>query len=248
MNKRLLLPLLLVCTLLTLVTTISAVPPQATTEGWIVRSAIPDIFMKQDNVSYDFHAHVFDATTGNPINEDCTCYLHIYDDDGTHLYEGSDDTASHDWDYSFKVGEGNFSVGLEYTYILQCNGTYATDDEGGFYSGEFRVTNNGLLPIGDFTLALMIILCFIMFVGTIYTLLKGFERGANLEMDLSDIVKSFTAFGVFLLYYWFAWNYWGDTFVMSLLESTLWVVGFMSLFVTPIFFGFSIMKRVADKA
>ena len=123
---------------------VSAVPPTATTEGWIIRSAIPNVFMKQDGVEYDFHAHVFDGTTGNPIINTCNCTLHVYDNDGTHLFEGYDDTASHDFDYSWKIGEGNFSLGVEYPYIMQCNGTYATDDEGGFYSASFKASYNGV--------------------------------------------------------------------------------------------------------
>jgi len=135
--------ILLLVVSLFLVTLVSAVPPTATTEGWIVRSAIPDIFQKQTGM-YDFHVHVFDATTGNYILEDASCYIHIYDSDGTHLYEGYDETVSHNFDYSFKVDEGNFTIGIEYPYIVQCNGTYATDDEAGFYSASFRTTYNGL--------------------------------------------------------------------------------------------------------
>ena len=127
---------------LVMISLVGAVAPSATTEGWIIRSAIPDVFQKIDG-SYDFHAHIFDATTGNPVIETTGCYLHIYDTDGTHLYEGYDDTASHDFDYSWMVHDDNFSVGFEYPYILQCNGTYATDDEGGYYASSFIVTTNG---------------------------------------------------------------------------------------------------------
>jgi len=228
------------------ITLVSAVPPQQTTEGWIIRSAIPDVFMKQDNISYDFHAHVFDATTGNPVNEDATCSLHIYDFDGTHLFEGEDSVASHDWDYSWEVNENNFTTGILYPYIVQCNGTYATDDEGGFYASSFMLTSNGKEPLDSFTLAVMILLFFVIFVGTIVITLQYFERGVNLEMDLNDVVKAYISFGVFLLYYWFAYAYWGDVFVLDLMETSLWVVGFMNTFVVSIMFGFNILKRLGD--
>ena len=244
MNKRLLLPLLLVCTLVCLVHSVSAVPSSATTEGWIIRSAIPDIFMKQDNVSYDFHVHVFDATTGNPIVEACNCSLHIYDLDGTHLFEGYDGVASHDWDYSWDVGEGNFSVGEEYPYIIQCNGTYATDDEGGFVSSSFIVTRSGQEVIKGNALAFFILLTFVILVGTMIITMKYFKRGVNMEMDLSDLVMSYISFFVFLLFYYFSFYYWGNPFVMGLLEASLWVVGFMNLFVASIMVFFNILNRI----
>jgi len=111
----------------------------------------------------------------------------------------------------------------------------------------FQITATGEEPPGDFTLSLMILLFFVLFVGTIIVLLKGFEKGVNMEMDLGDWIKSFTAFGVYLLYYWFAFNYWGDIFIMDLLETFLWVVGFMSLFVSTVFLIMSIIKRIRDR-
>jgi len=246
MNKRLLLPLLLVCTLVCLVHSVSAVKEtQVIDSGCEIRTPVTEYLKVGEDIKS--HLHVINITTGSLnslTNDSTTCYIHLYNETGSHIIEQDYGWDSNDLEWALTINGGNFSTAQDYPFYIQCTSTDSVCAVSGMVtstlSGEPQATGN--------LLALMIILCFIMFVGTIYTLLKGFERGANLEMDLSDIVKSFTAFGVFLLYYWFAWNYWGDTFVMSLLESTLWVVGFMSLFVTPIFFGFSIMKRVADKA
>ena len=170
---------------------VSAAPPQATTEGWIVRSAIPDTIVYEEGIAYDFHAHVFDATTGNPIFSACSCDIHIYDFDGTHLFEGTDDTASHTYDYGWDVEEANFSIGVEYPYILQCNGTYATDDEGGFYSGTFEVVNNSNTNIDTFWVIIFAIIIALALI------LIGFAREEHPPITIGSIILMVTA-----LYIW----------------------------------------------
>lgn len=195
---------------------VSAVPPQETSEGWVVRSAIPDLFQKQDNIAYDFHAHVFDVTTGNPIVEDCVCYLHIYDIDGTHLFEGSDGTSSHDWDYSWDVNESLFEEEFEYPYIMQCNGTYATDDEGGFISSSFKVTTSGRGNLDAFW-----VLIFVIIFGT-GLIIYGFAQEEHPPITLGAFIYFFVAL--------YVWQYGFGTFgegelISNIIAFSLFIIG-----------------------
>jgi len=124
----------------------------------------------------------------------------------------------------------------EYNYYGLC-GTES-------FSNSFVVTESGVTPVEGLTLAFFILLFLAISVGTIIITLRYFQRGVNMEMDLSDLVMSYISFFVFLLFYYFAFYYWGNPFVMDLLETSLWVVGFMNLFVASIMVIFNILKRI----
>ena len=142
-----------------------------------------------------------------------------------------------------------FTYEIDGAYLNE-SGTYTVYGRGeeGVFSFTFDVTTSGSTIPEGITIIIFVLLSLVMFSGTAIVLLKGFERGVKMEMDLEDWVKSCIAFGVFLLYYWFVWNYWGDVFVINLLEVSLWVVGFMSIFVYGGLLLLSIMKRVRDAA
>jgi len=47
--------------------------------------------------------------------------MHLYHEDGNHVYEGIDTTANHVFDYAFDVAGGNFIKRGEYSAKFQCN-------------------------------------------------------------------------------------------------------------------------------
>lgn len=119
---------------------ISSAPPQQTENGYQIRTAIPS-YLKQSTY-FDAHAHVFLVSDGTYVT-DATCYLHLYNKNGTHIYTGIDNVVSNNFDYGWDIDGGNFSEIGTHTYIIQCNGTVGVDDFGGFVAGEFYVNGFG---------------------------------------------------------------------------------------------------------
>ena len=93
----------------------------------------------QQGRDFDFNAHVFNLTSGNPIVTGATCYFHLYNNTGKHLLELEDNVTSHNFDYIFNVGGRNFTRIGSYAYIISCN----TSTEGGFVEVPFEVTETG---------------------------------------------------------------------------------------------------------
>ena len=220
----------------------SAVAPSATTEGWIIRSAIPDVFQKIDG-SYDFHAHIFDATTGNPVIETAGCYLHIYDTDGTHLYEGYDDTASHDFDYSFMVNDNNFSVGFEYPYIMQCNGTYATDDEGGYYASSFIVTDDGHAKPEGIVIVFFSLYALMSFLFMLYSLYIILGALTSVSTTWETVFLGLAGYFNTMAVYYFLSLFLSLPLLLDLALWGLGVFGFTHMFVPLIGIIFSWIKN-----
>jgi len=72
-------------------------------------------------IDHEFEVHVFNISNGMPITSGISCYLHLYHEDGNHVYEGIDTTVNHDFDYAFDVAGGNFTKRGEYQAKFQCN-------------------------------------------------------------------------------------------------------------------------------
>jgi hypothetical protein len=126
---------------------ISAVPPvtqiQQFSEGYVLKYPIDEVI--KQNADYEFEFHVFNISNGLPVTSDITCYFHLYNSTGKHQLEMTDDTASHNFDYSFFVTGGNFTELGEYYYIAQCDGVTGQGGSvlGGFTEHVFIVTPTG---------------------------------------------------------------------------------------------------------
>jgi len=191
------------------------------------------------------HLHVINQTTGalNALTNDTTdCYLHLYDDTGSHLIEQNYSWDSNDLEWALTILGGNFSEVADYSFYIQCTSV----DSICAVSGAVTATLSGEEPASGNLLVIMVLLFFAISVGTMIVTLRYFQRGVNLEMDLSDLVMSYISFFVFLMFYYFSFYYWGNPFVMDLLETFLWVVGFMNLFVASIMVIFNLVKRMGS--
>lgn len=119
---------------------ISAVPPVTTvsqfSEGFVVEYPAME-YLKQ-GTDFDFHFHVFNISNGVNLNSGITCFMHIYNSSGNHIYEGFDNVTSHTFDYSFKPNGLFNEPGLFY-YIVQCNNSAL----GGYTEHAFEVIPTG---------------------------------------------------------------------------------------------------------
>jgi hypothetical protein len=119
----------------------SAIPPvtaiQQFQTGYIIETPQDNIIKYQE--PYNFEFHVFNISNGYPVTKDIGCSMHIYDSFGAHIYNGYDDTASVDFDYSFEINAENFTVTQNAYYHVQCNNTVL----GGYASNLLLVTPSG---------------------------------------------------------------------------------------------------------
>jgi len=230
------------------ITLVSAVPPVQSTviaiEGIEIESANFD-YLKA-NTSHIFRFRAYNASNNVFLNDAMVnCSMGIVDNYGNYLFQ-QPNVVSTGYQFNVSVSAGNFTEEGIYHKGINC----IMDDgtAGGVLTQSFEITTTGKAPIDNFLLAFFILLFLVIAVGTMIITLRYFQRGVNLEMDLSDLVMSFISFFVFLMFYYFAFYYWGNPFVMDLLGTSLWVVGFMNLFVASIMVIFNLIKRIGDKA
>ena len=127
-NRKHYIALVCLIFLMAIVPMISAQPPFETdpsNTGLIVQPTIKEYL--RTGMDHEFEVHIFNLTNGNYIT-DATCYMHPYDKSGEHLFEGFDDTVSHNFDYSFDLNGTNFTQRGEYSAKFQCNNSAGDGD------------------------------------------------------------------------------------------------------------------------
>jgi len=141
-SKIMILPMIIIMVLMMVLPLVASAPPVTTTQQFTTGYQLkyPSDQVLKQNQGFEFEAHVFNISDGYPITSGISCYFHLYNSTGKHALELTDATTSHNFDYSFDVGAGNFSVVGDYYYILQCN----SSSLGGYVEVPFQVTPNGL--------------------------------------------------------------------------------------------------------
>ena len=188
MNKLLLFLIVLLIIPLAL-----AVPKDKTvfagTDGFQIE--FPEIVEIKQNTDYSFHFHVFNISNGVSItNTTASCYFHLYNDTGNHIYTESPVAIfDDDFDWEVNVGGGNFSRQGRYAYIFQCNNS----ELGGFVSVPLLVSESGqelteLTSINskDSSAGIAIVIFILAIVGLLIVLpfKKDFAKNKFLDLIL----------------------------------------------------------------
>jgi len=144
----------------------------------------PEIGAIKQNQDYHFYFHIFNVSNGVPITEDVTCFFHLYNENGTHIYEAKPiSTVDYNFDYEFYVSGNNFTSLGDYSYITQCNNSIS----GGFVSSFFTVTPDGKTQEGK-QIPLLIAIAVISFI------LMYFGLKLNHEHFLLKLICVFFSF------------------------------------------------------
>lgn len=141
---------------LLLISLVSAVPPHQISHNLVgLELKTPSIESAKINMPYEFEVHVFNSSNGVPMHEGISCFLHLYNATGNHIAELEDNTASHQFDYSFNIDAGNFTEAQIFAYIIQCN----TTTQGGFDSSYIEITPTGKETVNsDWIIIILIII------------------------------------------------------------------------------------------
>jgi len=129
--------------------------------------SVPSQFYLKQNQDFDFRLHLFNVTNGYPIKS-ATCFFHLYNNSGNHIYTGNTSTTEHDFDFAFMLKGGNFSNVGVYNYIVQCN----SSGMGGFVSSNFAVTLTGVGQ--EVSASALPTILAVMFIISVYLILIRF--------------------------------------------------------------------------
>lgn len=199
---------------------------------------ISDLPVVKVNTAYKLKIHVFNGTTGYPVNSGVSCYLHLYNESLKHIAETEATTTDHVFDYELEVSNTNFSKAGYYSYIVQCN----TSTHGSYLAGYIEATNDGKVPGSREGMALNLILGVAIMLGFLMFLSFSMDEEhfilKLINIFLSVIVLSFIPLSLLLgsnifttfykTYTWFFvifWLYVGGYFVYFILKKMGIIVG-----------------------
>ena len=128
------------------------------TEGFVLD--FPIIENHKEGEDINLAVHVMNITTGHVINPNLvSCKAHMFNSTGHHILE-VDISSLHEEHFELSAAGGNIStVGL-YGFNLHCNDSRL----GGFYSGTFLVTKNGIGDIDGNSIAFIILIIGLSFL------------------------------------------------------------------------------------
>lgn len=216
-------------TLLVILPFISSAPPVTvvSTGDNSLELKTPPINCLKENENFEFEIHVYNKSTGFPLTSGVSCYLHLYNSSGKHIYEGFDSTISHDFDYSFDVAGGNFTKETR-GYVVACN----TSTQGGFADIHLDVNKSGADPDGItkalFSL-LFIFICFEMLGLLLWTILHFLELNLDAKDLILNVSSYFALFAIYILQLRFVGDIFMSDFLVFLLE-----VGALTTVLLPI--------------
>lgn len=122
---------------------LAQIPFQLTTIGNnnVLEIDFPKIefFKLGDPLQLNFH--VFNNSGILVLNDTTSCVFHLFNFTGGHLIEELMSFSVGDNDFFFDINVGNLSVVGAYSFLIRCN---TTTVQGGFVSGSFQVTIDGL--------------------------------------------------------------------------------------------------------
>ena len=210
---------------------VSAVPPFEENAGTLNGLQIfePKYEAVKYNTSFSPHLHVSNLSNGMPMpNTAVSCYLHLYDMAGDHLYEsGVLEKDANGWDHEITLLAGNFTQSGEYNaYFIWCN---SSEGLGGEVKGTYEITGNGKpTPEGIVILGFSIVMVFLFMMIIVYII-----RAVGLMIDTSlDILDVAYAWGLYF-------GLLGLNLLATIYLGNVIIMNWLSLFVTV--FGFPLM-------
>jgi len=237
---------------------VSSAPPTTTVTDYQrgVDIIHPETIFVDANEDLEFNFWTYNSTNGATLtNASLNCTLYLINSQGINYFRFSNQAGASGlitygkgaplcincW--TMTLPKENISVGM-YSYQIKCQG----NDIGGYDTGQFEVTNNGRPSPVENLLVMFILLFFIVAGIAIFSFMYVLNKFSELNITLNQILLSYSSFGIYLMYYYFANYYWANAFIMDLLLSFLWVCGFMNLFIVSVVGLLSLVKQFGEQA
>lgn len=203
---------------------------QQFTEGYVIKVPMTEILPKNQTIKFNFH--VYNISTGMPIASGLTCYFHLYNSTGNHIYESPIiTTIDHLFDYEAKVDKGNFTKPGYYSYVFQCNSTSL----GGYVENLITVTPNGEIPGTSVSLFYITLLFIIIFLFVLIVILFF-----NIESLIMRVTSISLGYLLLVAISFIAWQMsdnfvWSSTYMTRFFYLLFQILMFGAL---PLFLGF----------
>ncbi len=226
MNK-----LILIIFLFMLFPFVSSAPPfQTSADNLDCIIEYPKIeYIKLDN-SYNFNIHVINGTTGKILTDSAiSCFLHIYDNTGEHIYTNNSlYYDSDDSDFKALIPSSIFASPKSLTYIAQCNNSVI----GCFISAPITSTYNGEKNADDNFTIFIYLIFIIASIGLVYTFFLGLAKLAMADTTIYDVLLSW-GFYILMIFSYYISQYLLSNFVYDLSKTFLnvfvWTNGLLPL-------------------
>lgn len=167
-----------------------AAPPfqeAAAATGLDVR--FPPLMTFAANSTVTGHTHVYNRSTGLPVtNETTQCFLHLYNETGSHLVEQEMEFSSNGQEWQQIILGGNLSEPGERSFIIWCNASL----QGGFVSGAIDITESGdLLSEAGSKFYIGVIFFFLLISIMLFI---GFYKEGKWQMKMTYALFSYVFF------------------------------------------------------
>lgn len=139
---------------------------------------------------YTINVQAFNLSNGVPIFSGLSCYVHVYNPDGTHILKLKTATITDTNDYEFTIPANNLTTSGAYFYTSWCNSSV----QGGFASQALIVTSEGTSSLYIQIIIFLVIIVVLLALGInlqdnwilvlagallvffgLYTLINGFD-------------------------------------------------------------------------
>lgn len=227
-----------------------------TTSGYTIKFPIRETYRMGQG--YNFEFHVYDKVNGTPVTSGISCYMHIYNQSGNHIYNGFQNKTSNLLDYDFTVNSANFTTVGQYYYYITCNNSIKGGYEGDYIyvtaQGVPYTETHGIVYSALFILLMGIFALQLFFIFTIETNDTRSNEGKVLNINYKKYIRIFLicfSYVTFIAINYFAWN-----IAYGILEFTEMANFFMVMFrityalMYPIFIViiiWSIAQYIKDK-
>ena len=180
--------------LLVLTPMVAAQPPQATPVIINLEAGLaidfPKIITIRQNQDFEFHFHVFNATSGLAVDNTTTnCSLELLNGDGSEIIDiNFIEFVDDEW--NINVLGGNFSRLGSYYWLVSCGG-----GNGGFTSAPLIVTADGFSS-SDFPIQLSFIIFsfFLICIGLIKERFRLFQFTGSILMMIMGILTLYPGY------------------------------------------------------
>jgi len=171
-------------------------PTQVSTQTAALQIVYPEFDFYKLGSQLTLNFHVYNSTGAWLTNSTAGCVIHVYNNNGTHLYIANLTYDAADKDFKYILNITNITASTTLAYLVYCN----TTTESGFVGNGFRLNynardpslNTNYLPVVIFLIGI----CFILI--TISNNLDP-RHGILKLILLSFVVLFFIVFGVVLL-------------------------------------------------
>ena len=232
-------------------------PTQVIDSGCEIRTPTAEYITTGETIKS--HIHAINITTGSNnalTNDTTTCYLHLYNDIGSHLIEQDYGWDSNDLEWAMTIDGGNFTEAGHYTFYIQCTSSdsicaVSGDVIANAVGDEFTTANSIFYGF------LLLILAFLFVCSTTGASMIDGEneiKDGALEINMNKHMKTILiaiSYGLLIIISFLAYNvsyaYLGGSLAAASFKILFYFLMYALMVALPVFVGKLFLDVYNDK-